>query len=137
MSRIAIIYTVFILCTVGCMDPLKNYDECVEIETARCALRQDCKGVGDFDAEFPNFEYDTCVAYAEEHCRTTELADPDCDPNLPACVDACVAAIEALAPDFCDDLEMNYNETADLPACDFLMADEDEEEPDAGSNDAG
>jgi hypothetical protein len=120
------------LCTTGCMDPLKNYDECVEIETARCDLRHSCIGVGDFNDEFPDFDYDTCIAYAQEHCRTREIVgSDDCEDDLTACVDLCVLAIENVD---CGILEMSVDETVHLPDCEFINGVEDE---DAGTSDAG
>ena len=121
MSRVAIIISLAVLCTLGCMDPLEDYQECVEIETARCSLREKCSS---------SFDFDTCVAYAREHCRTRQIPN-DCNGsnNLQPCVNACVDAIEQVD---CDLLEMSYNETENLEECEFL--DPPDEEPDAGSD---
>ncbi|MCU0663771.1 MAG: hypothetical protein MUC50_15760 [Myxococcota bacterium] len=111
----AIIAITVLLGLPGCMDPLQDYRECVNLETARCDLREGCVGNASFDKEFPDFDRDTCVAYAKEHCRTRKIGASD---FTQAQVKAC---IEAIAKTPCDSLAMNVAETRDLEECAFLI----------------
>ena len=120
------------------MDDLHDYKECVQIETARCKLRDDCKQHGDptFLQEFKGFDYDTCVAYAKEHCRTRKIGGGDWDTWNGTHVDNCAAAIEGLFPEYCSDLHPSVDETEwpfMEPVCGFLNEVEEEPPPqDAG-----
>ena len=99
------------------MDPLHNYDECVQIETARCDARAACKGTETFDASYPGFDKDTCIAYAKENCRTRKIgaAGTLWDQRD---VESCVTAIGDLS---CDDLiPRGIDETESLDACWFI-----------------
>jgi hypothetical protein len=142
MRRFLFAASLFSLLAIACMDPLHDYQECVQIETARCKLRQDCKKSGNavFKEKFKDFDYDTCVAYAKEHCRTREIGGGDenvwqnwSDKD----VDKCADAILALFPNHCVDLDPSVDETEwDFmdDVCGFLNKIEKEEpEEDAGT----
>ena len=124
------------------MDDLHDYDECVQIEEARCQLRDDCKEQGDptFLKEFKKFDYDTCVAYAKEHCRTRKIGGGEWEKWTGKDVDRCSNAIKALYPTYCKDLHPSVDETEWLmmeEVCGFINEiEEDEPDIDAGP-DAG
>ena len=119
----------------GCMDKLYDYERCVDIETARCELRDNC---------IEGFDKATCVSYYEEYCRTRKLKN---DKGIDkADVDACVAAIEALPCEALYDEEGNLaavDETESLPECDFIETPDDDadaggdSDADADTDDAG
>ncbi len=124
---------------MGCMDPTPDYDECVEIETARCDIRSDCVGNKKFDEAYPKFDGDTCVAYAKEHCRTRKI-EGDYDPRQ---LERCVRSIRRdltcsdLTPKGVDEIV-----EADLCACRFLTGRDagncvSEPDGDGGVEDAG
>ena len=100
------------------MDPLHNYDECVQIESARCQARADCQGTDEaFDQAYPDFDNDTCIAYAKEHCRTRKIAGTGWDQRDVA---KCVDTIRALKDD-CDALiPRGVDETEYVDACWFI-----------------
>ncbi len=75
------------------MDPKPNYTECVEIETARCQVRDRCVGDPAFDESYPDFDEATCITYAKEHCRTRKIGGEGWDQ---ADVEHCVTAVKAL-----------------------------------------
>lgn len=124
------------------MDDLHEYEECVQIEKARCRLRQDCDeaGVPAFKDNFKEFDYDTCVAYAKEHCRTREIGGGDWETWNGNDVDDCAEAIVALSPTYCADLDPSIDETEwsfMQDACGFLdEVEEEEPEEDAGADEA-
>lgn len=131
------------LTLLGCMDSLHDYDECVEIETARCDLRDACKKAGDkeFEKNFSDFDKDTCIAYAKEHCRTREIKGDESEGEGAVAQDdikKCTDAIKAMAPDRCDELDPGVDETEKWleTECWFIEEKEDtsEDEPD---DDAG
>ena len=113
------------------MDNLHDYKECVEIETARCELRDNCKDQGNpaFMKEFGDFDYDTCIAYCKEHCRTRKIGGGDWENWTGHDVDNCVAAIVDLCPNHCKDLHPSVDET-EWPfmeeVCGFLNKSEEE-----------
>lgn len=72
----------------ACMDATPDYSECVQIETARCDIREQCRGKKAFDEAYPKFDGDTCVAYAKEHCRTRKIEGDYTEQQLEACVKA-------------------------------------------------
>lgn len=116
----------------GCKDPLHNYDECVDIETARCDLRESCLGNENFDKEFPDFDRDTCVAYAKEHCRTRKIGTPGWTvSDLEACLRAIFNPNNPEAPQGvpCESLSKNQDETLDIAQCAFLKESQDSDEP--------
>ena len=126
------------LAQLCCMDSLHEYDECVEIETARCDLRNECKKTNDevFKEKFSGFDKDTCIAYAKEHCRTREIQGVEsvAEEDVTKCADAIVA----LAPQRCAELDPGVDETEEWleEECGFI---EEEEEPseDVSGEDAG
>ncbi|MCP4674010.1 MAG: hypothetical protein GY854_00510 [Deltaproteobacteria bacterium] len=151
MRRIVISITVLSLLIFGCQDPLHEYKECKEIENARCELRKDCYKAGnaEFRKEYKGFDYDTCIAYAREHCRTRkigggedEVAEAKSDWNN-SDVDDCVEAIGTICPDQCKDLDKSIDETESnkFPAvaevCWFINKDDDEDEEEEEPEDAG
>ena len=69
--------------TISCMDDLHNYNDCVQIETARCEFRDRC------DA---GFDVAGCVTYYEEFCRTRKIKADFKETQ----VDDCLADIDAL-----------------------------------------
>jgi hypothetical protein len=79
---------IIVVMPMSCMDPTPDYNECVQIETARCDIRAECKGDEDFDKEYPKFDGKTCIAYAKEHCRTREIGGDYTVEQLEACVTA-------------------------------------------------
>lgn len=112
------------------MDSLRDYQECKDIETARCDLRDSCKGDKVFDKQFPGFDRATCVAYAAEHCRTREIGGAvDWEGTD---VDKCVAAI--LTVD-CAVLQKGDDETETLDPCAFINSKSEDEDPDDSSDD--
>ena len=120
------------------MDPLHNYNECVEIESARCDARTECQGNEVFDKSYPDFDGATCLAYAKEHCRTRKIgADQDLWNQRD--VDDCATAILGLAEN-CDALiPRGIDETEDLGACWFIDGKDTaapEPEPDTNSDTA-
>ena len=142
MRRIVIFIIVLSLLVFGCQDPLHEYKECKEIENARCALRRDCYKAGntEFRKEYKGFDYDTCVAYAREHCRTRKIGggeEVDIEDNGEwnnTDVDKCVEAIGALYPAQCKDLDKSIDETESdkfptvAEVCWFINKPEEEEE---------
>lgn len=102
------------------MDPLHDYRECVKIETARCQLRENCD---------PSFEYDTCVAYYKEFCRTRKLKGPGSDTLTDEMVQACVEAVLAVP---CETLNPGVDETEALEECRFIQKQSEDTEADAG-----
>lgn len=116
MMRFLLLFAIVAFGVAGCKDPLHDYQECVDIETARCRLRASCVGVSSFDKEFPNFDENTCVAYAKEHCRTRKIHASGFTRKQ---VDDCIDAI-AQVP--CENLAMNTTETMALSECAFLTA---------------
>jgi hypothetical protein len=112
----------FALAFVACMDPLHDYSGCVRIEKARCQLRENCDS---------GFDYETCVAYYQEFCRTRKMNGPNSDVLTPEMVQACVDAILNVP---CEVLNPGLDETELLPECDFLQK---LPEPDAGDGDGG
>jgi hypothetical protein len=100
---------------VGCKEPVYNYSECVQIETARCDVRDGCTGEEEFDHSYPGFDRDTCVAYSKEHCKTRKLGGEGWDQDD---VEACALSILDLS---CDDLIPRGNdETEKLKDCWFI-----------------
>jgi hypothetical protein len=126
---------VFLSCS-GCMDPTPDYDECVEIETARCDIREACLGDAAFDASYPKFDGATCVAYAKEHCRTRKIIGD----YTPRQLDACINAMQELT---CQELiPRGVDETKTLWDCAFIDDRDAGPRPavtpeDAGAGDAG
>jgi len=115
------------------MDPLHEYDECVKIENARCDLRAACQGKdAAFDKHFPDFDRDTCIAYAREHCRTREIQGQGWTKSD---LNACVEAISDLAPSGCSRLDPAVDETESLEECAFIEQGEDAGEIDSESDD--
>lgn len=105
----------------GCLDDLHNYDECVQIETARCDVRAECQGDEAFDDAYPDFDRATCVAYIKEHCRTRKLAGKTWDQSD---IDKCATAVSELE-DNCDALiPRGVDETEDLDECWFINGSE-------------
>ncbi len=153
MRRIVIEIAVLSLLVFGCQDPLHEYEECKEIENARCELRRDCYKAGnaEFRKEYKGFDYDTCVAYAEEHCRTRKIGggeEEDIENHgdwTNKDVNDCVKAIGALHPDQCKDLDKSIDETESkrfptvAEVCWFINKpeeEEEEEEPDDAGTDS-
>ena len=128
---------IFALATAGCMDPLHDYEECKKIEIARCDLRDSCRNDSEFQEHFSDFDRDTCVAYAKEHCRTREIGGGGIDWGDKH-VEACIDAIRGVT---CSSLRKSDDETEQLPACAFINRppeDDVEDEDDAGTeSDAG
>ncbi len=161
MRWIVITTGVIVCAAAGCQDPLKEYAECKKIEFARCELRQDCQNDPDnvlsntdqaaFNKEFKGFDYDTCIAYAKEHCRTRkigggeeELRELEGYGNWSGTdVKDCATAIKALYPAGCVKLDKSEDETEEnkfpevFDTCWFINEDkDDDEEPeDAGTGD--
>jgi hypothetical protein len=101
----------------GCSDGLHNYDECVQIETARCDVRAECQEDEAFDAAYPKFDRATCIAYIKEHCRTRKIAGKNWDQSD---VNKCATAVTGLK-DNCDALiPRGIDETEDLDECWFI-----------------
>jgi len=94
------------------MDDLYNYAECKRIESARCELRKNCVEADDptFDKNFKDFDYDTCLTYAQEHCRTRKIGWDESEWNSKN-VEECTEAILSLYPDHCKDLRKADDET--------------------------
>ena len=99
------------------MDPRPNYDECVQIETARCDVRETCIGNKAFDKAYPDFDRDTCVAYSKEHCRTRRITGEDWEQKD---VDKCVKAILSLKQDCGRLIPKGEDETEDIGQCNFI-----------------
>ncbi|MCP4604038.1 MAG: hypothetical protein GY847_26535 [Proteobacteria bacterium] len=145
MKQVFIAAVAFAFLVLGCLDSLHDYSECKEIEFARCELRRDCQdeGNGDFKKEFKDFDYDTCIAYSEEHCRTRKIGGGDEEiygkwngKN----VDRCVKAINDLFPGHCKDLDRSVDETEwefMEETCWFINELEEEEEEEEEPEDAG
>ena len=140
-KNILLSMTLFFL---SCMDPRPNYDECVDIETARCNVREQCRSNEDFDDEYPDFDVDACIRYGKEHCRTRKIAGEDW---VQRDVEDCVTAILSLKST-CDQLfPRGVDETESIGQCNFLdntdagllvlpeINTETPEEPDGGKND--
>ncbi|NLN61789.1 MAG: hypothetical protein GX146_02805 [Myxococcales bacterium] len=73
----------------ACMGDLTHYDECIDVETARCELRHRC------DA---SFDVSGCTMYYREFCRTRKIESEFTAVQ----VDACVADIDKLGtPEQC------------------------------------
>ena len=118
-----------LLCSsgLGCMDPKPNYDECVDIETARCEARDSCVGGKKFDKEYPDFDVETCIAYAKEHCRTRKIGGEGWDEDdVKACVDA-IKQINKKNQRCGELMPRGVDETEDLDACEFIEAPDDED----------
>ena len=136
--RISITATLgLLICFIAaCMDPLHNYDECVEIERARCEVRGQCQQTEDkaFNKSYPDFDVDTCLAYAKEHCRTRKIAGDGWDQRD---VEDCVNSINALR-DHCDALiPRGHDETEDLADCWFIDGVDSEHPPEDTEEDTG
>ncbi len=118
------------------MDPLQNYGACLDIETARCDLRKGCQQAQppdpDFSSEFKGFEHDTCIAYAEEHCRTREIGGGEDGIWNDGDVEACVRAIKTLVT--CGQLRKGTDETHALDGCEFIDPAEETPITDAGTD---
>ena len=119
------------------MDPTPDYDECVKIETARCDIRTDCMGRPAFDKAYPDFDGETCIAYAEEHCRTRRIKEG----YEPRQVERCAGSIRRDLT--CADLiPRGVDETKDLCACAFISGKDagpcvSQSDEDGGVGDAG
>ena len=124
------------------MDPTHNYDECVEIETARCKVRDACKGNAEFDKSYKDFDVKTCIAYSKEHCRTRKIEGDDWDQGD---VDKCVAAIMSLEKDCSRLIPRGIDETEEIGQCNFIENGDaglidltpEESDPDTGAPDGG
>jgi hypothetical protein len=99
------------------MDPRPNYDECVQIETARCRVRGECQGIDEFDNAYGGFDVDTCISYSKEHCRTRRLNGVNWTQKD---VDACVDAILSLKNDCTRLLPKGIDETEKIGQCNFI-----------------
>ncbi len=117
MRCVSIVIFTAALTLSGCMDDLHNYHECVDIETARCDLRDEClrNDSPDVKKSYPDFDQDTCVAYAKEHCRTRKIGN-DFDRDQ-ADIELCITAILAFP---CADVRKGNDETETLEACAFI-----------------
>lgn len=136
---------------MGCVEDKHDYNQCKDIEYARCELRANCQTAAyqnedpearvDFDDRFPDFELEQCISHAREHCGTKKLgAKSRCkELSINICVDQCVEAILNLGPRFdagvmegphCDDLERGIDETLPLPECDFVQTKDENEDLD-------
>jgi len=113
------------LVLAGCMDPLQDYNKCVAIEKARCELHDSC---------YTSFDYETCVSYYKEFCRTRKMNGPGSDMLTDEMVQACVDAILEVP---CEMLNNGLDETELLPECDFLQKKPEDTDPDAGAGDGG
>jgi hypothetical protein len=131
---------VLLVAPVSCMDPLVNYEECKEIEERRCRHRHWCLEKADDDSalpdRFPDFRYDNCVSYANEHCRTRELGQTpgmkDSEGNYLGDMESCLLAIQNVP---CETLDPGLDETTDLPECRFIdPIGDSEEDVDAGAD---
>ena len=95
------------------MDPVHNYGACVDIETARCTKRKECK---------PSFDKKTCIAFYEEFCRTRRLKGPNLSELTETDINECIAAIDSVE---CTSFEalgtFNIDETECLIQCDFIQ----------------
>lgn len=115
------------LVVCACMDPLKNYDACIEIETARCEKRHSCRDNEEFQKRFNDFDVKTCIAYIKEHCRTREIQGEGWNDRD---VEECAVAIrEDLA---CGQLDPGVDETEEYleEACWFIEAEKKDEQTD-------
>ncbi len=122
-----------VLLLSGCMDPIYNYNECVEIETARCNVREECKGDKTFDKSYPNFDVKSCISYAKEHCRTRKIKGDNWDQKN---VDSCSAAILQLKDDCRTLTPKGVDETEELSECSFIEGN-DTDSTASDSEDAG
>jgi hypothetical protein len=154
MERFLIILFTGSLFAMGCVEERHDYKQCVEIETARCELRDNCliydeynpNLANPFNKRFPGFNLDTCIDFAREHCGTRKLgASSLCSgqgKEINTCVEECVAAILDLGPDpedptapgpnECDYLERGLDETLRLEECNFIQGKNEEIENDGG-----
>lgn len=122
MRLVLIVAMAISLVGSGCMDPLHDYKKCVEVETARCQLREQCD---------PGFDYATCVAYYKEFCRTRKMNGPGSDVLTDEMVQDCIDAILEVP---CEVLVPGRDETELLPECDFLQKKPTDTDPDAGAD---
>jgi hypothetical protein len=99
------------------MDPRPNYDECVQIEEARCEVRKDCMKDDDVAEAYSDFDFDTCIAYSKEHCRTREIQGEKWDQKN---ITACVEAIRSLKYDCKRLLPKGEDETEAIGQCNFI-----------------
>ena len=101
------------------MDPLHNYNACVDIETARCQKREECKN---------SFDQKTCVSFYKEFCRTRRFKGPGRENLTEANINACIAAIDSIeCSSFDADVNPNSLDIFDIDAdsgtpwyCDYL-----------------
>ena len=123
------IFVGIVICS--CMDPLKNYDACIEIETARCEKRHSCRDNETFQSRFDDFDKETCIAYIKEHCRTREIQGEGWDDRD---VERCAQAIRDDVA--CDQLDPGVDETQEYleDACWFIEAEEDDERTDTSTD---
>ncbi len=99
------------------MDPRTDWEECVQIETARCEVRQTCMKNEDVEEAYGNFDLDTCIAYSKEHCRTRQIEGDNWDQKD---IEACVKAILSLKHDCSRLLPKGQDETEDIGQCNFI-----------------
>jgi hypothetical protein len=143
MKVILIILVTASLFAMGCVEDKPDYKQCRDIEIARCELRANCQTAAyedpidkqNFNDRFPNFDLDTCIAFAKEHCGTRKLGATEVclatHVSINDCVDLCVEAILGLGPDpadagvqgpnACGLIERGKDETLKLPDCDFIQ----------------
>ena len=99
------------------MDPKPDYDECVQIETARCEVRKQCEDAEGFKDSYKRFNVDTCIAYSKEHCSTRKIRGTDWDQGN---VEACVEAILSLKYDCSRLIPKGIDETESIGQCNFI-----------------
>lgn len=129
MNKWIVLFIGLVVC--ACMDPLKDYDACIEIETARCEKRHSCRDNEVFRTRFDDFDVKTCIAYIKEHCRTREIQGEGWNDRD---VEECAVAIqEDLA---CEKLDPGVDETGEYleEACWFIEAEKKDEQTDTDTD---
>lgn len=118
MKRFLQIFTIVFLAAPGCMDQSKDYDKCLDVESARCQFRGECDD---------SFDVDQCIYYYSEQCRTRKLTESATQKEI----DACVSDIDNLGSvDDCNRLDKlkDQNEVCafgELASCALFLCDTD------------
>jgi len=123
------------LLIVSCGDISGDYDVCMDVETARCERRAECKKR--YPDDFKDFDKKMCIDYYEEICRSRDLASDVEDTEIDEHLDSCLEAIENYD---CNELypmsDKTYSETTHedlLAVCPFLREEEKDDDNDDSS----
>ena len=102
----------------SCIESGEHYEECVDIEDARCVVRDLCS------EDFPDFDLRHCQIYAGENCRVRGILGEFKKSDVEDCKDA-ILALPCDDPNLVDDDE---DETESIPECDFIEGDPEDDE---------